>query len=490
MGRPSATTVRLVAIWGAALVAPAALQLGLSRSWPDVGVVTAPSALFAIVVVGASLCAIASLMVLAQADQTDEAELGYLGLFFFAMSILPLVHGIATPGVLYGENDAAMSSAFWAIPVALLVAAPAFLRRTELGRRIDRRWRRWVSFGRAIVVILGASLLIWTSALPTPDVGERWTTGVAVASFVGCSILSLRHLRLARIARSAGPLAVAAGYGFVGSSAFVWVGAAPFSTGFWVAHALDISGVFLGAIGALVAFRRTTSLQRVLRPVLVTDPRGALELGLEPVVHDFVRDLEQKDPITRDHVIRTTELAIRVGDRLGMDASALRDLGLAALLHDVGKLQIPDAVLSKPDRLTEREYEIVKRHAEYGADMVERTVTLSAIAPTIRAHHERMDGGGYPRGLIGSQIPLHARIVAVCDAFDAMANTRQYRTGMGPTRALEILQENAGVQWDAQVVDCVVRLVESQPPRDEPEHLAEVGRIGCDCVPAEYADAA
>lgn len=476
--------------WLASIVLPASLQIGLSKLWPESGVVNSPKVLFVLVVVGASLCAIVSLMVLARADETGQSELGCLGLFFFSMSILPLVHGIVTPGVLYGENDAAVSSSFWAIPVALLVSLPALLARSSLGRTLNVHWRSWVSFGRVGVVVLAACLLIWTSLLPAPTSESPLNILVSITSFIGCTILSLRHLQLALIARSPAPLAVAAGYGLVGSSAFVWVGSTSFSTGFWVAHVLDISGVFLGVIGALFAFRKTSSVQDVLGPILIVDPRSALELGLEPIVHTFISELEAKDPITRDHVVRTTELAIATGDRMGLDAKALRQLGLSALLHDIGKLEIPDAILNKPGALTDAEFAIIKRHPQYGARLVTETKTLGSLAPTIRAHHERIDGGGYPDGLVGSQIPLHARIVSVCDAFDAMAHTRQYREGMGSTRAIEILEQNAGSQWDRRVVEQVVQIVRLKPPAPTPEQLDRVGRIGCDCVPEEFAEAA
>ncbi len=485
---PASTALRTT--WMLSILAPAALQLGLSRLWPSSGLFDSPTVLFVVVVIGASCCAIASLMVLARAEQNDQAELGYLGLFFFTMSILPLVHGIVTPGVLYGENAAAMSSAFWAIPISLVAGLPALASRTPLARTLDAHWRSWVSFGRVFVVVLAACLLIWTSLLPTPVPGSTFTTFVAIVSFAGCVLLSVRHLQLALIARSYAPLAVGAGYGLVGSSAFVWVGAAPFSTGFWVAHALDITGVLLGVVGALFAFRRTSSVQHVLAPILLVDPRSALELGLEPVVHTFIADLETKDPITRDHVVRTTELAIATGERMGLDAEAIRQLGLGALLHDIGKLEIPDTVLNKPGGLNDAEYAIIKRHPAYGEQLVTSTRTLRAIAPTIRSHHERIDGGGYPDGLIGNQIPLHARIVSVCDAFDAMANTRQYREGMGIARAVEILEQNSGSQWDRRVVEHVVRIVRANPPAQEPTLLDRVGRIGCDCVPEEFSEAA
>lgn len=476
---------RLKLMWLTSLAVPAILQIGLAGLWPDLGGTPAPRLLFGLVVVLASLCAIVSVMVLARADHNDEAELGYLGTFFLTMSILPLVHGLTTPGVIYGENVATASSAFWSIPLALCLALPALMPRTRAAR-LDQVWRTWITFARAGIFVLGASLLIWTSLLPGPEPGTRWTTAVAIFSFAGCVALSVRHLRLAMIAQRSEPLVIAAGYGLVGSSAFMWIGSTPYSVGFWVAHLLDVAGVFLGVIGTLRVYRSNASIRSTFDPILAIDPRSALELGLEPVVHDFIRDLEEKDALTRDHVVRTAELAIVAGEKLGLRAHELRELGLAALLHDIGKLEIPDVVLNKPGKLTDTEYEIIKRHADYGANLVESTRTLASIAPTVRAHHERMDGRGYPVGLIGSQIPLNARIVSVCDAFDAMANTRQYRDGMGVERAIEVLEHHAGSQWDRRVVDTVVRIVRAAPPASTPAHFDQLGRIGCDCVPEEF----
>lgn len=475
---------RLQILWVAGIVAPATWQLGLARLWPSSSIRESPAALFWIVVIGASLCAVTSLLVLSRSLRTGEVELAYLGSFFLAVSLLPLVHGITTPGVLYGDNEATVTSAFWSIPLAALVGLPALVRRGTLADRFDAVWRKWVFFSSALVISLATSLLIWTWLLPAPEVGSAWTNSVAVASFGLCVMLSLRHLALAVIARSAAPLVISVGYGFVGSSALVWVGAAvPFSSAFWVAHALDLTGVFLGTVGALVVFSKADSVRGTLTPILLVDPRAALELGLEPAVHEFVRDLEEKDPITRDHVVRTTELAMSTGRKLGVDGEDLRELGLTALLHDIGKLRLPDALLNKPGKLTDGEYEMIKRHADYGADILAESTTLASIAPAVRAHHERIDGDGYPLGLAGSQIPFHARIVAVCDAYDAMSNTRQYRKGMSVARALEVLEEHAGSQWDSRVVDIVVRSVRAKPPTEVPQLLDSIGRIGCDCIP-------
>ena len=124
--------------------------------------------------------------------------------------------------------------------------------------------------------------------------------------------------------------------------------------------------MLLVAIGALVAFRQRADLRAVLRPLTVHTPLAAFELGLDPLVHRFVASLEAKDPVTRDHVVRSAELAMAVGAQLGIRADDLHVLGLGALLHDVGKLTLPDSILTKPSRLDDSEYAIVKGHAAAG----------------------------------------------------------------------------------------------------------------------------
>jgi len=240
-------------------------------------------------------------------------------------------------------------------------------------------------------------------------------------------------------------------------------------------------------------YRRTRAVRDVLAPVLVAEPLAALELGLDPLVHRFVADLETKDRVTRDHVVRTAELAVRVGEQLQLGPCALRRLGMTAILHDVGKLNLPDQILIKPGRLTDTEFEIIRTHTVHGAQLVSASPALAEITDGVRGHHERIDGGGYPDGLAGDAIPHDARVVAACDAFDAMANTRQYREGMGHDKAIAILNEHAGSQWDSDVVAALVTVVRREPPTARASVLDGVGRnaiegvdehrIGCGCIP-------
>ena len=469
-------TMWWAAIWSALM----ATQLSASILPGERPLWVSPLALFWLVVVAASACAVAAGVVVVIGWRDDSAELGLLGSFTMAVSVLPLVHGITTPGVWYGPNDATMSSVFWALPIASLAAVPLTAPRSRWSRSLTRRWRTLVVAHLCLVGIVAVGLLVRPSLLPVWPMSSGVAIAVASAALSVCVALSYRQLRLAAIAGSSKPLAVSIGFALVGVSSLVWVGRAPFTAGFWLAHVFDIVGVLLLAIGAMIALRQRAGLREVLRPLTVHTPLAAFEVGLDPVVHHFVASLERKDPVTRDHVVRSAELAMAVGERLGVGPADLHVLGLGALLHDVGKLTIPDEILNKPDRLTTAEFEIVKGHAAAGEALVRTSVVLSAIGPIVRGHHERLDGKGYPDGLAGDGIPLAARIVSVCDAFDAMAQTRQYREGMGSEKAISILREHAGSQWDERVVEALVVVVAAE--RVEVGRLSEVGRRDGDAV--------
>ena len=157
--------------------------------------------------------------------------------------------------------------------------------------------------------------------------------------------------------------------------------------------------------------------------------------------------LEARDGYTQAHSSAVVALATVVGRQLGLAEGALVDLENAALLHDIGKIGIPDAILRKPGRLNDEEWDEMRRHPEIGEQIVASMGPLAHLAPVIRAEHERWDGTGYPDGLKGEEIPLASRIVFVCDAYHAMTSDRPYRKAMSHEDALAELSRYAGRQF-------------------------------------------
>jgi len=170
--------------------------------------------------------------------------------------------------------------------------------------------------------------------------------------------------------------------------------------------------------------------------------------------------IDAKSPWTRRHSERVTEYALIIGKAMGMDERELEDLRIAGLLHDIGKIGIYDALLEKPGRLTDEEFEVVKAHPEESARLLSSIRQLRHIIPWIRHHHERWDGKGYPEGLKGEDIPIHSRILAVADTFDSMTADRPYRRTPGREKAIEELKRCSGTQFDPKVVEVFVRELE------------------------------
>lgn len=188
--------------------------------------------------------------------------------------------------------------------------------------------------------------------------------------------------------------------------------------------------------------------------------RAALAAEVEATVTNtlgtLIDVLEAKDAYTAQHARDVVELSERVAVRLGVGDRELRDVHYAAILHDIGKIAVPSDILRKPGKLTHEEFEQIKTHSDVGGRLLERIPFTRSVAPLVRGIHERFDGGGYPDALVGAAIPLGARIVGACDAYDAMISDRPYRKGMGQEAALAELHRCAGTQFDPAVVEALV----------------------------------
>jgi HD-GYP domain-containing protein (c-di-GMP phosphodiesterase class II) len=178
---------------------------------------------------------------------------------------------------------------------------------------------------------------------------------------------------------------------------------------------------------------------------------------LASVVRAMTSAIDAKDPYTCGHSDRVARISVRLAQELGCEHKLLHTLYMAGLLHDIGKIGINDAVLRKPSRLTDEEFEHIKEHPGLGYRILADLTPLSDVLPAVLHHHEQWDGQGYPCQLAQEQIPLIARIVAVADAYDAMSSDRPYRKGMPAERVDEIFRGGAGVQWDPEVVAAFFR---------------------------------
>jgi diguanylate cyclase (GGDEF)-like protein len=176
--------------------------------------------------------------------------------------------------------------------------------------------------------------------------------------------------------------------------------------------------------------------------------------------------LEAKDSYTADHARSIADLAVSVGRELNLSESAIEDLRYGGIFHDVGKIAIPDAIINKPGPLTDEEFEVIKQHPAIGAEILAPVPFLYGVRTIVRHAHEHWDGGGYPEGLSGEQIPLGARIVLAVDAWHAMTSDRPYRQAMSADEAYKELEENSGTQFDPEVVESLLAVLSRQQAAD------------------------
>jgi len=168
--------------------------------------------------------------------------------------------------------------------------------------------------------------------------------------------------------------------------------------------------------------------------------------------------VELRDPYTAGHQQRVAHLAVAIAQEMGLPQDNIEGIQLAGVVHDVGKIQVPAEILSNPGRLTTLEYDLIKQHSQAGYEILKNIDFPWPIAETVRQHHERLDGSGYPQGLAGEQILLEARILSVADVVEAITSHRPYRPGLGIDAGLEEIENGRGTRYDPQVVDACIRL--------------------------------
>ena len=190
----------------------------------------------------------------------------------------------------------------------------------------------------------------------------------------------------------------------------------------------------------------------------------------------MINALDAKDPYTCGHSDRVAQFARQIARTLGLSQQECEEIYVAGLVHDIGKVGVPDHILQKPGRLTKEEFAEIKKHPQIGFDILKHLQPLSYVLPGVLHHHEAYDGSGYPFGLVGDEIPLMGRILAVADAYDAMTSDRPYRKGMPTDKAESIIQNGAGGQWDEHCVtaffDCIDEIYEISRTADE--HVAKI----------------
>jgi diguanylate cyclase (GGDEF)-like protein/putative nucleotidyltransferase with HDIG domain len=223
-------------------------------------------------------------------------------------------------------------------------------------------------------------------------------------------------------------------------------------------NAETVDGLVFLSDTALYYAKRSGGQKVMLISDLGTSSLDVLSASTLDQVYALAATVDTKDPYTYGHSKRTAAIAESLGKAIGLGSAELSDLTAAAFLHDIGKVGIADVILAKPGKPKKSEWAAIKKHCAEGAKIVQHVKELMPLAPIILHHHEWYDGTGYPDGLKGEEIPLHARIISVADAYDTMTAQRPYHEGVSPQKALEELERCSGTQFDPRLIEALRRI--------------------------------
>jgi hypothetical protein len=455
---------RIATLLTAAVLAAPMVALVVFRRQPSLDPLWMQTSVhFWVVGVTAVAAAIAACVVILSARTLRETRLLFLALAFVCIAGVFSVHGLLTPGYLVHEFYASVAVSSWAsiFAGAVFVALSA----AELPGPVDRLVRRagivifaWVAVAVAAYLIVSLAIDEWLDWFPLQDRAVQYVT--ASGSVVLIAVAVQRYWQAYQFARLPAQAATTLALALLLEVPPLILWGRPWHVSWWLYHAA-YGGAFLALFaGWAMEVRRAGSLTAIAEALAMRDALAQLNRGRDMQILELVNAIETKDAQTLGHVSRVSAHALAIGRRLGLAAQDLRSLVLAAQMHDVGKIGVPDSILLKPGRLTEAEFAEMRRHAVRGASIARRVLALRPLAPVIRAHHERYRGQGYPDGLAGEEIPLLSRIIAVADTYDAMTSERPYRHRLSHDEAIAEIQRVRGVELDPACVDAFVACFE------------------------------
>jgi HD-GYP domain-containing protein (c-di-GMP phosphodiesterase class II) len=316
-------------------------------------------------------------------------------------------------------------------------------------------------------VLIGIAGLVFPAVIPSVPTYESLAAElVFLAAAPLLAVLAYRAARTFLLTRRTSDLLVASGVVFLIGAEYGLLNSDMMDLVWWVAHAFEVGGLGLVGIPAALDLRHSTASRPLMGDLRAEDVVADEESFLGGRVHALLLRLAEKDGSTEGHTRRVATLAVQIGEQLHLPPARLRLLALGGLLHDMGKLAVPDMILNKPGKLTDDEFAIVKGHPVAGRELLNELGGFpDLVLDLVESHHERLDGRGYPNRAKAGRLDLEVRILTVADVYDALTADRVYREAWPIERALALLDEDTGSAFDELCVTALKAVV--APRQDE-----------------------
>jgi HD-GYP domain-containing protein (c-di-GMP phosphodiesterase class II) len=430
--------------------------------------------------VTAAVAMVAAVALTTAGARAGDARTVVVGSGFSVMAMLLAVHGLMTPGILVGTNGVIALTGAATLPIGGAVLALSVVPRFNDPRSISRVMGLTCV---CAVAILSLSLLGALVPSVVPSVPAARSPAALLLLAIGLVLFAALSVRAAKtflLTRRFADVAVVLGLVLLATSLYGSLVLTFMDLGWWLGHLFEVLGIALVGTSAAYDLRRGCRSSPLAGDLTAGDIVASEEAFLGARVRALMIRLAVKDTSTEEHTRRVAALAIEVGQRLGLSPGRLRSLAIGGLLHDIGKLSVPDAILRKPGPLDEDEFAQVKLHPQRGRELLNELGGFDEIAKgLVLDHHERLDGRGYPRGLQARDLGLETRILALCDVYDALVSPRVYRPAWTVDDALSLLRDEAGTSFDSQCLEALIhilgRSVAAIPIKPHAPRLARTG---------------
>ncbi len=443
----------------ALLAACAVLPAGVVHFFGKTEVEISGTVHFLPIAISAGLAAAAALTLTLVGARRGDARAVVIGTAFSSMAALLSIHGLMSPGFLVGDNGLVAFAGAATLPVGGAVLALAAI--PELRRPSAVRPVLVLQF-TLLFLIAGLGLVGGLEPSFVPAVPEAGSTAAWVVLVLGVIFYGAVGVRAARtylLTRRFADLAVVYGLVLLTVSLFPGLLMDYHELGWWLGHGWELIGIGLVGLPVALDLHRGAQSRPLSGDLRASELVSAADAFMGPTVRALLVRLAHKDEYTFEHTRGVALRSVQVGEELGLAPVRLRELAIGGLLHDVGKLAVPNRILQKPGALTDEEFDVIKQHPEAGSELVHELGFSARVAALVLDHHERLDGSGYPRGLGAPELDIETRILAVCDVFDALLSKRVYREAWTLADALELLERESGTSFDSACVEALKRVI-------------------------------
>jgi HD-GYP domain-containing protein (c-di-GMP phosphodiesterase class II) len=402
----------------------------------------------------------------------DDTRTVLVGTAFAAMAALLALHGLATPGFFFEYSGVLPLTGGLTLPVGAAILAFSVLPLPRVVRAVKPLL---VLEGVMLTAVLGLGLVALffptfnghTTIPGVPAANSSGAKALLVIGLVLFCLLAMRAFRTFLLTRRVADLAVTVGIVWLATSLVAALTTTYVQLGWWLGHGLELDGILVVGIPVALDLARSVQSRPLAGDLDAVELVHAEERFLGSHVRALTMELGRRDVYTEQHTRRVALRSVQVGERLGLSTRHLRNLAIGGLLHDIGKLAVPDAILKKPGPLDDAEYAVIKRHTEWGTRLLDQIGGFpKPVRRLVRDHHERLDGHGYPNRLTADHIDLDTRILSVCDVYDALISSRVYRPPWTHQEAMALLREQVGTAFDARCVNALAEVLDIEAGRE------------------------